>query len=80
MVADTVVLEGEKVAPRVDFFFSLGPADDGMKVGLSDEVLHLALSFAFQLERIFSFSSLKSASMALKSSSELRCRASLNTP
>ena len=77
MGAGAVALEGEKVAPKVDFF-SLAPADDRTKVALRDEVL--CLSLAFQMERILSFSSLKSTSVALKSSSESRCRASLNTP
>ena len=77
MGAGAVVLEGwKKVSPKVDFFL-LALTDDGTNVGLRDEVLRLSL--AFQMERILSFSSIRSASVALKSCSESRCRASLNT-
>ena len=72
-----VALEGEKVLPNVDFL-SLAPAVEGTKVGLSVEVF--CLSLAFKMERISSFSPFRSASVALKSSNELRHRASLNTP
>ena len=77
MGTGVVALEGEKVLPNVDFF-SLAPAVDGTKVGPSVEVFHLSL--AFQMERISSFSSFRSASVVLKSSNKSRCRASLNTP
>ena len=60
---------GEKVAPQGGLLLTRGggvsPADNGTKVGLRDEVLHLA----FQMEMILSFISPRSASVALKSSS-----------
>ena len=77
MGTGVVALEHEKVLPNVDFF-SLAPAVDGTKVDLNVEVFHLLL--AFQMERISSFSSFRSTSVALKSSNKLRHRASLNTP
>ena len=77
MGAGAVAQEGEKVPPKVDFF-SPALADDGINVGLRDEVLQLSL--AFQMERMLSFSSIRSASIALKSSSESRHKASQNTP
>ena len=63
MLEGAVALEGEKVSPKVDFF-SPDLMDDGTNMGSRDEVLHLSL--AFQMERILSFSSIRSASVALK--------------
>ena len=65
-----MALESKKVAPKVDFF-SLCPMDDGMNVGPRDDILHLALSLVFQMERICHFSSSNSTSVALKSSSRV---------
>ena len=78
MGAGAVALEGEKVSPNVDFFFSLALMEEGMNVGLRDEVLCLSLDL--QVVRISSFNSIRSASVALKSSSKSSFRASLNTP
>ena len=78
MGASAVALEGEKVSPNVDFFFSLALAEEGMNVGPVDEALHFSLDF--QAVRISSFNSIRSASVVLKSSSELSFKAFLNTP
>ena len=77
VLAYAAVLEGVKVSPKVDLLL-LAPADEGVKVGPRDKVLCLSLDF--QVVRMLSFSSTRSASVALKSSSESRHRASLNTP
>ena len=68
---------GVKVSPKVDFFL-LAPTDEGLNIGLRDKVLCLPLDF--HMVRMSFFKSIKSALVALKSSSELRCRISLNTP
>ena len=73
----TMALKGEKVSPNVDFF-SLALVDEGMNVGPRDKVLCLSLDF--QVARMSSFSSIRSASVALKSFSELRHRASFEHP
>ena len=78
MGASAVALEGEKVSPNVDFFFSLALVEEGMNMGPRDEVLCLSLDF--KVVRISSFNSIRSVSVALRSSSELSFRASLNTP
>ena len=77
MGASTLAQGGEKVSPNVDFL-SLALADEGTKVGLRNGILCLSLDF--QVVRISFFSPTRSASVALKSSSRLRYRASLNTP
>ena len=77
MGAGAMALEGVKVSPKVDFF-SLTPTDEGVNVGLRDKVLCLSLDF--HMVRMLFFRSIRSASVALKSSSESRCRISLNTP
>ena len=77
MGASAVALEGEKVLPSVDFFL-LALVEEGMNVGPRDEVLHLSLDF--QVVRILSFNSIRSASVVLKSSCKLSFRASLKTP
>ena len=53
---------------------SLEPADEEVNMGLGDEVLLLSLDF-HMVRKLF-FMSIKSASVALKSSNELRQRAS----
>ena len=72
MGTGAMALEGVKVSPKVDFF-SLAPPDEGV-----NEVLWLSLDF--HMVRMSFFRSIRSASVALKSSSELRHRISLNTP
>ena len=62
-----------KVLPKVDPF-SLEPVDEEVNVGLRDEVLHLSLDS--HMVRMLFFRSIKSALVALKSSSESRCRTS----
>ena len=62
-----------KVFPKVDPC-SLESADEEVNVGLRDEVLLLSLDF--HVARMLFFMSIKSASVALKSSSKLRWRAS----
>ena len=64
---------GVKVLPKVEPF-SLAPVDEGVNVGLRDEVLHLSLES--HMARMSFFRSIKSASVALKSSSELRHKTS----
>ena len=71
-----MALERVKVSPKVDLF-SLAPADEGVNVGLRDEVLHLSLDS--HVARMSFFSSIRSTSVALKSSNESRCRTSLHT-
>ena len=68
-----MVLVEVKVFPRVDPC-SLEPADEEVNVGPRDEVLLLSLDF--HMVRMLFFMSIKSASVALKSSNESRCRAS----
>ena len=72
-----MALEGVKVSPKVDLL-SLAPTDEGVNVGPRDEVLHLSLDS--HVVRMSFFSSIRSASVALKSSNESRCRTSLHTP
>ena len=72
-----MALEGVKVSPKVDLF-SPAPTDEGVNVGLRDKVLHLSLDF--HMARILFFRSIRSTSVALKSSNESRHRTSLNTP
>ena len=62
-----------KVFPKVDPC-SLESMDEEVNVDLRDEVLLLSLDF--HVARMLFFMSIKSASVALKSSSELRWRAS----
>ena len=62
-----------KVLPKVDPF-SLEPADEEVNVGPRDEVLHLSLDS--HMVRMLFFRSIKSTLVALKSSSESRCRTS----
>ena len=76
MGASTLAQRGEKVSPNMDFLL-LALTDEGMKVGPRDDILCLSLDF--QVVRISFFSPTRSASVALKSSSRLRHRASLNT-
>ena len=68
---------GRRYHPNIDFLL-LALTDEGMNVDPRDEVLCLSLDF--QVVRMSFFRSIRSASVALKSSSELRCRTSLNTP
>ena len=77
MGTDAVALEGVKVSPKVDFFL-LAPTDEGVNVGPRDEVLCLSLDF--HVVKMLLFRSIRSASVVLKFSSELRHRISLNTP
>ena len=72
-----MALEGVKVSPKVDLF-SLVPADEGVNMGLRDKVLCLSLDS--HMVRMLFFRSIRSASVALKSSNESRHRTSLNTP
>ena len=76
VLLDAVASLGIKVLPRVD------PcpfeSTDEMNVGPRDEVLLVSLDF--HMARISSFMAIRSASVALKSSSESRQRASLYTP
>ena len=76
VLAYAMVLEGVKVSPKVDLF-SLAPVDKGVKVGLRDKVLCLSLDS--HIVRMSFFSSIRSASVALKSSNESRHRTSLHT-
>ena len=71
-----MVLEGVKVSPKVDLLL-LAPVDEGVKVGLRDKVLCLSLDS--HMARMSFFSSIRSASVALKSSKESRHRTSLHT-
>ena len=57
---------------------SLESTDKEVNVGLRDEVLLLSLDF--HMARMLFFMSIKSASVALKSSNESRQRASCHTP
>ena len=68
-----MALPGVKVFPKVDPC-SLESTDKEMNVGLRDEVLLLSLDF--HVARMLFFMSIKSASVALKSSKKLRSRAS----
>ena len=72
-----LAFERVKVLPNVEPF-SLVLVDEGVNVGLRDKVLHLSLDP--HVVRMSFFSSIKSTSVALKSSSELRHRTSWNTP
>ena len=62
-----------KVLPKVDPC-SLEPVDEDVNISLRDEVL--LLSEDFHMVRMLFFMSIKSASVALKSSNESRWRAS----
>ena len=73
---DVVALLGIKVFPKVDPC-SLESTDKEMNVGLRDEVLLLSLDF--HMARMSFFMPIRSASVALKSSSESRWRASWHT-
>ena len=64
---------GVKVLPKVEPF-SLVPADKEVNVGPRDEVLHLSLDS--HMARMLFFRSIKSALVALKSSSESRHKTS----
>ena len=68
-----MALAGIKVLPKVEPF-SLGFVDEEVNVGPRDEVLHLSLES--HMVRMSFFRSIKSASVALKSSSESRCKTS----
>ena len=68
-----MVLAGVKVLPKVEPF-SLVLADEEVNVGLRDKVLHLSLES--HVVRILFFRSIKSTSVALNSSSELRHKTS----
>ena len=70
---DIVALVEVKVFPKVDPC-SLDPTDEEVNVGLRDKVLLLSLDF--HMVRMLFFMSIKSASVALKSSNESRQRAS----
>ena len=72
-----MALERVKVSLKVDLL-SLTPADEGVNVGLRDEVLCLSLDS--HVVRMSCFSSIRSALVALKSSNESRHRTSLHTP
>ena len=74
---DAMASEGVKVSPKVDLF-SMAPTDEGVNVGPRDEVLHLSLDS--HMVRMLFFRSIRSASVALKSSNESRHRTSLHTP
>ena len=74
---DVMALERVKVSPKVDLL-SLAPTDEGVNMGLRDEVLHLSLDS--HMVRMSFFNSIRSTSVALKSSNESRHRTSLNTP
>ena len=76
VLAYAAVLEGVKVSPKVDLLL-LAPAEEGVKVGLRDEVLCLSLDS--HVVRMSFFNSIRSASVALKSSNESRHRTSLHT-
>ena len=77
MLADAMALERVKVSPKVDLFL-LAPADKGVNMGPRDEVLCLSLDS--HVVRMSFFSSIRSASVALKYSNESRHRTSLHTP
>ena len=72
-----MALERVKVSPKVDLLL-LAPTDEGVNVGLRDEVLCLSLDS--HMVRMSFFSFIRSASVALKSSNESRHRTSLHNP